>query len=205
MADTDIFLAKDGTTSFHRWLYDAGGGLFSTHLVNHSTQAAVVLDYEHNELHEGNHYFLAGTLTLDSASSDFVDFGVVTPNTTTWANMTFSVSSVGQTTFTVYEGASYAASDGTAVTPINNNRNSANTSVLTIVTNPGYTAASSDQLFQQIIGVSGGAALIKGGLIERNKELILKQNTQYAFRIASSTAANQISYVAEWYEHADKV
>lgn len=205
MADTDILLAQDGSTSYHRWLYDAGNGLYSIQRVDHSTQATLMLDYEHHELHEGNHYFLAATTTLDSASTDFLDIGILTANTTTWANMAFSVSSVGQTTFTVYEGAAlFAVSDGTAITPINNNRNSANTSAMTLVSNPAYTAAASDQLFQQVIGADGGAALIKGGLIDRNKEIILKQNTYYIFRMDSGSSANLISYTAEWYEHADK-
>jgi hypothetical protein len=206
MADTDYPIISDGTTVYHAPLFDVGGGLYSRQNFDAATLAQTTVDYEHHEIHGGSHYFIAGYTTLDSAATDFIDFGVVTPDTTKWAHMVFEISSVGQVEFTIYEKASlFSASDGTAVTAYNNDRNSANTTGLTIVSNPSsFTAAASDAIFQQLLGKDGNVAQVQGGNSERNKEIILKQNTDYVFRIDSGTAGNVINYVAEWYEHTNK-
>jgi hypothetical protein len=205
MADTDRFMFSDGVTNYHEPVFDVGGGLYSTNKLGPATGAQVTVSWEHAEIHEGDHYYLSGSVTLDSAASDFVDFGVVTPNTTEWAHMTFELSSSGQFTFTVYEGMAFASSDGTAIVPFNSNRNSLNTSSLTIVTNPGYTEAASDIIVgPQTFGKDGNVVQVVGGSLSRARELVLKQNTNYIYRIKSSTAANVINYTAEWYEHTNK-
>lgn len=205
MADTDRFIFSDGETNYHEPILDVGGGLYSPLPLDPVSWGVIKIDFEHHELHEGDHYYIAGSTTLDSASTDLVDFAIVTPNTTKWAHMTFALSSVGQYTFSIYEGVSFD-SDGTPVTAFNNNRNSANTSGLEITTDPSnFTPASSDIIYgPQTFGQDGTIIEVTGGNTARTREIILKQNTKYIFRIDSGTAANVINYVAEWYEHTSK-
>jgi hypothetical protein len=115
-----------------------------------------------------------------------IDFVVTTPNTTTHAHM--------------YEGVT-GITGGTALTPRNNNRNSADSSVLTVKVNPSVTAGT-----VVVDGYKFGANLSgqnrMGGSGGRTSEIILKQNTSYLWRIVSSSADNIISYIGDWYEHA---
>jgi hypothetical protein len=48
-----------------------------------------------------------------------------------------------------------------------------------------------------------GAGQTRGGASDSRNEIILKQNTKYAFRITSTSATNNCSLVLDWYEHTD--
>ena len=88
---------------------------------------------------------------------------------------------------------------GAAVIAYNNDRNSAKTTGLTIRTGDTFSDTGTN-----IYAQYAGANKVIGN-VERTKEMILKQNTTYIFRITNQTAlANIISWCAEWYEHTDK-
>lgn len=161
-----------------------------------ATHAVSTVEYEHKEIHSGTHFFIANYGTV--ASSATVDFAITTPNTTRWGHMTFSIEGQGELSMHIYEDSDYD-SDGTAVIPVNNNRNSTNTSVLTIQTDPTVNSDGN----QKFAKYSGGNRII--GLISRERELVLKQNTKYIFRITNQSAQNNIiSWDADWYEHVNK-
>lgn len=153
----------------------------------------MVVSFEHHEIHEGNHYTIAGHQTFSNA--EVVDFTVVTPNTTKWLNMTFSIKGSGALSIDVKEGATVSAT-GTALTPINNNRNSSNTSGGTFRTGDTFSGEGT-LIYSEYDGANRTT-----GFIERSAEMILKQNTTYIFRITNQTASNnEISYRGDWYEH----
>lgn len=208
MADTEMVLYSDGGTIYSQPLRDVGGGLYSIFPLDKATLAMTTIEYDHHEIHSGSHYFMAGTVTLDSATSDFTDFCVITPDTTKWAHMTFALDAVGQFSFAVYEDAVFDT-DGAAATAFNNNRNSANTSGLEITTGASNVSIVSSDGVTAIFGPvtygkDGNVTQVTGGVLGRGREIVLKQNTKYIFRIDSATAANAINYYAEWYEHTDK-
>lgn len=159
------------------------------------TWAACSIDYNHKEIHNGDHYFLADVLT-GVASGANTDFRLVTPNTTKWAHMLFTITASAGATITIYEAATL--SGGTAATARNNNRNSSNTSGLTITSGPTVTATGTK------LGAFVAGGIREAGMISRDFEIILKQNTTYLFRITSLGNSNTISYAAEWYEHTNK-
>ena len=160
------------------------------------THGVNTLAYEHHEIHAGSHYLISNSTTLGNGA--VIDFSLVTPNTTKWAHLTFDVEGSQELSVVVYEDSNFDA-DGTPIVPLNNNRNSANTSGLTIQSDPTVNAAGT-QRFAQSKGANKQA-----GLITRKRELVLKQNTKYLFRITNgSTSDNLISYNADWYEHTDK-
>jgi len=164
------------------------------------SDALCVLDYEHCEVHEGNHYFISG-FEAENVDGTII-FTVTTPNTTKWAHMTFQITSNKAFTFQVYEGAG-TISGGSTATPINNNRNSDNTSILTIKKDP--TVGSAGTLIDSYkIGNSAGGSLADfGGITSRDRELILKQDETYQFKITSNDDSATISYIGEWYEHTN--
>ena len=89
-------------------------------------------------------------------------------------------------------------SGGIAVTPLNNNRNSANTSDLLI---SKAVSGSGGTLISQV-AVGGEAFKANfGGAVKRSDELILKSGTDYRREFISSSDDNVVSFKATWYEH----
>ena len=184
-----------GAVQFVKSTYIPTNGIHRFPKVDGSTQSIQTIEYEHHEIHSGSHFFVAGYGTY--AADEDVDFQVTTPATTKWAHMTFEVTSSCAATIKIYESAAVAA-DGVSVTPINNNRNSNTTSVLTIQTD-GTVNTVGSLIYSAAIGAGQKGA----GFHDREREIVLKQNTTYRFFIESDAAANVISYVGEWYEHTD--
>jgi hypothetical protein len=166
-----------------------------------SSHSLQIIDYAHHEIHSGSHYYIDGYTTL--ADEAVLRVKLVTPGTTKWAHFIWSISSSGILVTTLHEAASGGMTGGAGVTPINNNRNSDNTSGLTITS--GVTAA--DTAGTLISNQSWGAAGFKstiGGSNSRDDEIILKQGTTYLRTFTSGAADNIVQFKASWYEHTDK-
>ena len=169
--------------------------------IDRATETLQTIDYEHHEIHAGSHFYICGFETLaDNAS---LDFALTTPDTTKWAHMTYDVSGTSQTEFYIYEASSVTG--GTATTPLNNDRNSVKTSDLTIVKNPSVTTLGT-MIYSTSRGFAGAtpSKADAEGIVTRSREIILKQNTTYIFRVTSRDGDNIINYCGEWYEHTNK-
>lgn len=164
-----------------------------TDILDGLTDKPTILDYEHHEIHAGSHFFICD-YDDSMALNDTIQFVVTTPNTETWLHMTLDFASTLGATFEIYEGASNVVG-GTTVTPLNNNRNSTNTSVATIIKDPTSITTGT-----RIAGYLAGANRVSG-VNSRERELILKQNTTYLFKFTSTANSNTITFCGEWYEH----
>ncbi len=161
----------------------------------------IVTTAEHAEIHEGKHFFVNGFVVLTTGAS--LDFGFTTPTSAAGvAHLTFQIQGAFNTEFYVYEDAVF--SGGAAVTVYNNNRNSVNSTGMTLVSDPGINTTGT--LLESAAGGSAGGFFSPGqsALASREKELILKANTDYLFRMTSQAASNTISYGSQWYE-LDKI
>lgn len=146
-----------------------------------------------HQIDRGNHFFVSGYTEIDTdATLTFC----VTTNATNTVHMTWAIETSAKAHLVVYEGS--AISGGSAVTAYNSNRQSSNTSSLTIVSGPtvnttGTLIASSGM---------GGATrnFISGGDATRNSELILSTSTIYQWTITSDADNNVIDYVGSWIE-----
>jgi len=173
--------------------YDPDGRPYS---VDKSTWATTTIEYEHHEIHGGSHYYICDSVSLGNAAS--IDLTVQTPNTSKWAHMLFAAEGTGKIQLQIFEGSDYDA-DGVLTAPLNNNRNSDNSSSVILRANPTVNTDGS-QIFNAVVGANKIA-----GSVTRSKEIILKQNTKYIFRITNGlTTANIVSWCGEWYEHTDK-
>lgn len=185
---------------------DGQGRLYTDSIANaanidDTTNAIKTIDYAHNEIHGGSHYHMAGFVELDTAG--VLRIKMVAPDTTKWIHLTFSISSTGICTTTLDEGAAGGMADGSAVTPLNNNRNSTKTSGLVFTS--GVTAAEGYDV--RIENEKWGANSNKqkaGGGASREDEIILKRNTTYLRTFTSGADANIIQFKATWYEHTNK-
>ena len=161
------------------------------------TNAIKTVAYAHSEIHSGSHYSVCD-YSLGLSTADELEFAITTPDSLKEVNMLFKLYASDGATLDVYEGASSVVG-GTTVTPMNNNRNSANASILTIKYNP---TSITDGTKKE--GFLAGAGRGESGIASREDEIILKTNETYLFRITSLGNSNSISYCAGWYEHTPK-
>jgi hypothetical protein len=172
--------------------------------IDGSTNTLQTIPYEHHEIHSGSHYFISGV--TDLSINNVFDMQFTTPDTTKWAHLVFLLSVESETEWYIYEGATINVA-GTTVTPRNNDRNSSNVSGMTVagITNTSVGNADADTATAGATEIAHGiiGAGKDGGVIGREKEIILKQNTVYCFR-GIANAAGYISYIVEWYEHTNK-
>lgn len=176
--------------------YRSSDGTLQPLRLDKATNSIQTIDYSHHEIHTGSHFFVTDYQTINSAAS--VDWLITTPNTTRWAHLTFEVQGSAVTTIALYEGAD--RTDSSALTAINNDRNSATTATVTV--HRGVAGGSTDGT--AIWQSSGGAATqqFRAGAENREEaEIILKQNTKYVLKVTSGTAGNICAVKLRWYEH----
>ncbi len=170
--------------------------------VDSSTETLQLIDYAHHEIHSGDHYYIEGFVELDN--TDTFNVKLVTPDNTKWAHFTWEITSTGVLTTTFDEDATGGMTGGSNVTPVNNNRNSGNTSGMTITSGvtacTGYTTRISNQKF----GASSTPSKATGGDSSRENEIILKQDTVYCRSFTSGSNGNIVNFKANWYEHVNK-
>ena len=170
-----------------------------------STQNIQITEHEHAEIHGGDHYYILNS--VDLPLNNVRDIRITTPNTTKWGHFTFEIDVESETAWFMHRDAVISTA-GTNVPAYNNDENSANTAAITfdLIDNTSVANANSDtdltggiELKCGVIG-SGKKSL---GTSERNREVILKQNTIYNIRLVANSAGN-INYDFEFYEHINK-
>jgi hypothetical protein len=162
--------------------------------------ASIFIDSAHHEIHEGKTFSVEGSSTV--TSGQIVEFILKTPDTTEWTHLTFDYSSnVADFAFIAYEGVTVLTTGSTAITPLNMDRNSSNTSSLGIWRSSGTATTSSTIVYgPYTIGASGNPQQRLGGTQSHQSEKILKQNTWYVFRFTNGTTTQVINFRANWYE-----
>ena len=181
--------AWQGTVkAFRTFLTDSSGNEVTV-----TDNALVTMSRLMSSVHNGNHYFVKGYITLGNGED--IDFAVTVPAGNTDIHMRFKVvGNDGPMTMVVKEGATIDAA-GSAVVARNNNRNSTNTSALTIQTDPTYTDEGTE------IGSTYSGALKQAGLVENDEGIILKAGYTYIFRMVNELANNNnIDYLGVWHE-----
>jgi hypothetical protein len=176
-------------------LFDSDGREFK---LDKLTNAFTTVSYEHHEIHSGSHYNYCD-YALGQSASAIIEFIFTTPDIDTWTHLTFESYASEGSTIEVYEGTT-GITGGTPIIPRNNNRNSINTSGIVLIKDP--TSITNDGIRASGFLAGGGRT---AGFASRGKENILKRNETYLLRISSLAVGNDISWCAEWYEHANPV
>jgi hypothetical protein len=165
-----------------------------------ATGAVVNIDYPHNELHDGTHFFYTDyDSDVDTAAPKY--YRITTPNTTKWAHMTFTLYSEGIGTWQLFENPTVDAA-GTTATVYNNDRNSATTATLVVAYDPTSTADGT--LIKTWRTGSGTTNPTRVGSESRNDtEMILKQNEDYFLKFTPDSDNAKTKIELEWYEHTN--
>jgi len=186
-----------------RW--GSGAGEVDDVRIDASTNVLTTIDYGHHEVHAGSHFFVVGY--QDLAANDVLDFTWQMPATTKWIHLTWKITTESETLWQVYEGATATNPLANAVTPRNNNRNSATASGTTMKfeLQADLAAANADTdvtgatLLES--GISGDGK--DGGNALRGHEIIMDQGVLYCLR-STANDAGYINFDMQWYEHVDK-
>lgn len=166
-----------------------------------TTCALVVMSYLHYKIHEGKAY-----KTFQSLGTDAFDiatpmtYHVTTPNTAEWAHLVWIAGSTTESLLEIFKDDGNAlhfdVSAGNAVTPQNRNHNFPNASGLTVASGVTITQATADVL---IHSEYIGSKKSEGAGREDRFEDVLKQNTEYLFKLTSVADNNEGSLGLDWY------
>lgn len=183
--------------------------LFDYAKIDSATNAVMVIDYDHHEVHSGSSY-LVSVSDEDLDSAEVLSVCFKTPNTTKWIHMTFTLETSVNSTLSLNEGVTVTTNTGTSVAAINHHRNSSNTSaVIDYATTPaagkvtknGTITAAGTVL---LTGTTAGARtdqIISS--TSHAQEFVLKQNTGYCISITSNADNNVANIRLDWYEHTN--
>jgi len=170
-----------------------------------STNSAMVIDYEHHEVHSGSHFSFC-TTNVDFDIADTMSLVITTPNTTKWTHFVWEVTGALTTFGGLYEGTSADSAAEPARAVHNNNRNSSTVATTTIHT--ASTNTPSGTMIDCIsFGISTGQGISTksgGGSSRGGQEWILDQNTKYQFYLISGADDNNATLRFSWYEHTNK-
>ena len=173
-------------------LYNADGVAVTvdpTHL------ALATIDLPHYKVHAGLHHVCHSWSNVGGAES-VLDVLLRVP-AAKFPHLKWSFTTGDAFTFTFYEGTIVSA-NGTALTVVNNNRNSTNVAGVTTFLSPTVTTAGTALMSGQL---SIGAR--SGGSDSRDSEFILKPSTNYLLRFIKSNAGTAfVEHEFSWYENA---
>jgi hypothetical protein len=147
---------------------------------------------DESEVNEGNSYTVSDTLACNATT---VKWQITTPDTTTYAHWTFSLTTTGEATYLVTEGSD--RTDGAALSEVNRNRVGTPSSATTVVsrTPTGGTTDGATTLFSVRTGT-----LYTAAIASPSNKWILKPNTKYVISV-TTYASVFVSCVVDWYEH----
>ena len=142
----------------------------------------VMIDFEHHEIHEGNHYVYSEVLgpLAASATSDVL---IEVPTGTAEIHLNGLVELDQAFRVQFYEGASYSGF-GTTATAWNSNRRSSNTTAVKLGMGPTLVTTGANLLFDAF---SGGRRM--SGLVDRAQEFILDEGQKYLLRVIAESAS----------------
>ena len=181
-------------------LYDSNG---KPARVDTSTHTLQVISYPHHEIHGGSNYEIKDV--VDLANGAVRDMQFTTPNTEKWSHLFLEFNVEAETEWYLYEGVTINLA-GAEVIPVNSNRNSLNTSGMSVsaIDNSNVANANADTTTGSLAvyhGIAGSGR--NEGTHDHDHEIILAQNTIYSIRFIAN-AAGYVDYHFSWYEHTDK-
>lgn len=170
-------------------------GIFA-HRIDQTTDCNASVQYEHCEVHVGDAFYYTYTEEVDA--NGVINRYIITPNTARWAHLLWEVEAQYKMTITLLE-APAGASNALVVQSRNRNYTGLNTTLVKI---PSAAVVGGTTIYTWTSGNTttrgNSASLVRAG-----GELVLKQNTQYLFRVTSLVNDNNIAEYLTWYEHTN--
>lgn len=158
--------------------------------------AIQTIDYGHHEIHGGSSFTISKAFTHGAGASP--NILMVTPDTTKWAHLVFSVVSDDVIQADLYEAPDYSGGNG--LTEVNRNRNSTTTAGVVATDTATDDGAGKGTL---IWTFKAGANKTVTPAENARFEFILKQNTKYLLETVGANG-DLITVLLDWYEHTNR-
>lgn len=173
------------------------GRLINQTPVDPNSGAALAIDQQHHEIHEGNIYCACVGMVLGAATREYL---ITAPAAPVETHLTFAVIASLDLDVWLFEDTTKV--DGTPITPTQCNRNSDNTAATVLAHTPD-AGDDGTQLVSMMIGdPSGPGALAGGGASSGGRhEWILKSGAKYLLRMTSASVGCRVTLLLDWYEH----
>ena len=173
------------------------------------THVLKVIDYYHAEVHGGGAFRVfqsVGKNALDISSP--LTFHVVTHDSAKWMHLEWKASATTEALLEIFQddgnASHFDVSSGDVEVPTNHNHNlqTDHPSLATIKSAVTVTQATTDaRIFSEYVGLS--KSKVSNSTSSRIED-ILKQNTEYLFRLTTIADNNEGDLGLDWYEHTNK-
>ena len=178
-----------------------------------TTEALAIIDFEHHELHSGDHFnvqYSVADLGAATTPDDMMTLTFKTPNTTKWLHMIVAAVSSSGARFRFIEGGTGGGASPTGtITAYNSDRNNKPASTIlnlsSVAGSVSYDATlvtGGTSLVDVFIGADGLGVSFTGGTARGEQEWILKANTQYQLSIFEADNVPGTLQMS-WYEHTN--
>jgi hypothetical protein len=157
--------------------------------------ALQVIDYEHARVHSGKAFLVNGKHSITNGSTDYYLLKVPANSYPHLRNVEVTASA-GPMDIYLFE-APTTTNDGTGMTEVNYNRNSANTPSMTVFADPTVTVDGTELEYLIVTGTKHDA----GSGMNAQTEFVLKPSTNYLVKITNNSGST-VTYALKlfWYE-----
>lgn len=189
-------IIRGDTLSTGQYVYITDGASIAQ--VDDISNTLQTIEYEHHEIHEGNHYFIKTWLESDNAANTFQNFTFVTPDSSVAAIHAKAIFQFdADFTVSIWEDC-VVEENGTSITAYNNYRDSVNNAKIIAYANP--TIIDSGTIIWT--ARTGGSKQPIGIANTIDYEIIAKENTQYCFSIEHNVVGTHYADINFfWYEN----
>jgi len=166
--------------------------------VDNYSKGVVSIQTEHEHIHDGMHF---GAVSIDTDVDIATPklWSVIAPNTTTRIHFIGQIDATKSGTVEFFESPTVTGA-GTAVVAGNNDRNSDTVAEL-LVKEDTTVSANGTLIAGGVIGSDSTSAVGgSGGVLERNRELILLQGATYLLKFTAANDNTRVSLDLAWYE-----
>jgi hypothetical protein len=174
----------------------------------------IYITIEHHKIHKGD----AFERHIDSGNAAVASLEVAfkTLSGSKLAHILFGFGSSDEILFQIYEGATWDASSGTALTGNNNNRDNGSASTVLLedtttgsfntagITKDPTNSAGGTLIEQQYTYNAGIGAAVSAESRHAGHEWVLKDNTTYLIKMTQTGGNCKMSIDLHWYEHTDE-
>lgn len=179
-----------------------------------STFAAKTIEYEHAEIHSGDHYeceFYDATM----ANTETISLGWKTPDSDKLMHLVPAWWFKLECSIILYENATWTAETGTQCPIINSHRDFQKKESTLLENQSSAAFLVTDNMVANATGVDvSGATAIRsvrqgasnkiGSTFRAAEEQVLKRNTQYLILLTAHVNSNGGGIYLAWYEHSDR-
>lgn len=164
-----------------------------------STGYLIAIDANTHHSHEGDAYFAVYSALADD--TDLIEVRIQTPDTSTRAHMGITIDVALAATAQLWKATTKTHVAGNAMTKMNRDHDSSNTSGLTICHTPAGSQAGASALTRYFGAATTSGKGNAGGTGGNQGEFILARNTAYLIRVTSRADSNALTVILGWNEH----